>query len=369
MNTKVDVNLFDIDAHIAKLSGRQDYMTSLKQITGDVKDLNMDFWKPRSERIVSCNNNIMKLLTYLAKVYEKRDANKYKDLIKVKNDYETEYNLMKLEKNALITDKKGRLHVEYDYRPENIIKSKWFSQLKDIEKTINKYVVDVLGKNHFLNQTDLDKFISDLCKEINGVLEKHPDFIDIKKIYGCEVNITANTLESFMRLREYATLIINIYMYPMYDVKKKIFSNYGKLDKMFKTKGAKQMLQGNNVTTNEIITILEQFIVAKYRKEMTGDAGHYANILMTLIGDEDVSSLSGPRLLELIDNIDFNIINSNKNAYKFATEARDMIKKLINGEKMNVEEAVRDVKRLFQENEEKPRVEEVEEDPEKNNIL
>ena len=220
-----------------------------------------------------------------------------------------------------------------------------------------------------MNQTDFDKFISDLCKEINDMLAKHPNFVDIKKIYGCEVNLTATSLESFMRLKEYATIIINAYMYPMYDVKKKIFSNYGKLDKMFKTKGARQLLQGNDVTTNEVVTILEQFIVAKYRKEMTGDAGHYANILMTLIGDEDVSSLSGPRLLELIDNIDFNVINSNKNAYKFATEAKDMIKKLINGEKMNVEEAVRDVKRLFQENEEKPRVEEVEEDPKKNNIL
>lgn len=369
MSLKESTDLFDIDAHLAKLSGEQNYMNSLKEITGDIGDVNMDYWKPKSDQICRCNNNIMKLLTYLSNVHRKKDATKYKEIIEVKNAFEKEYNKMDMENKALEKDKKGRFHVGTDYRGEFIVKSEWFLQIRKLEKAVTAYLGEVLEKNYMKDVKDVKKIISTTVLAVNAALAKHPEFKEIKKIFGCEID--ESNIESFVQIREYSNIIIENYLYPMYDVKKKIMANYSKLYKIFNTKGAKQMLGGKSVAVEEVVNILERFIVAKYRKEITGDATHYTKLFMSIVGDDNVSDMNGARLLELMDSIDLELINSNKSAYKFANGAKDMIKKIVTGETISAEDSIKKIRTLFEEGEKDTpasRVKEIEDDTE-NDIL
>lgn len=360
-------DLFDIDAHLAKLSGEQNYMNSLKQITGDIWDINMDFWKPKSEQICKCNNNIMKLLTYLSNVHAKKDAIKYKEIIETKDAFEKEYNKMDMENKALEKDKKDRYHVGFDYRGDKIVKTEWFSQIRKLEKAVTEYLGDILDKNYMKDITDFKKMVSTTVLAVNAVLAKHPEFKEIKKILGCEV--TESNIESFVQIKEFCTIIINNYMYPMYDIKKKIMNNYDKLDKIFKTKGAQQKL-GIQIATEEVVSILERFIVAKYRKEITGNSEHYTKLFMSIVGDDSISEMSGPRLLELMDSINLDLIQSNKNAYKFANGAKSMIKKLVSGDSISAEESIKEIRNLFEEGEKTPEASKVVEiDDAENDIL
>ena len=369
--SKSSTDIFDIDAHLAKLSGEQNYMNSLKQITGDIHDVNMDYWRPLNEQNCKCNDNIYKLLVYIANVHTKRDAQKYKLIAQTKDAFEKEYQKMALTEKALYKDKKGRYHINHDYYPEYLVKSEWFNQLRALEKAVNDFIADILDKNYMKDiDNDFNKYVATTNVAVSAVFAKHPEFVDLKKIYGCEVGGReyAQILDSFVKIKAYASIIINNYMAPMYDVRKKIMNSYDRLEKIFKTKGAKQMLGTQNVDTDEVVSVLEKFIIAKYRKEITGNAEHYTKLFMSIVGNDDVSAMSGPRLLELMDSIDLNLINSNKNAYKFANGAKEMIRKLVTGEAISAEESIKEIKELFEEGERGARVEEVDEEPE-NDIL
>ena len=89
---------------------------------------------------------------------------------------------------------------------------------------------------------------------------------------------------------------------------------------------------------------------------------------MTIVGTDDVSDVSGARLMELMDNIDLKLINSNQNAYKFAEGARTMIRKMVKGEAVSAEESIKEIKDLFETSEAAPATEPTEEDKE-NDIL
>ena len=368
MTSVSTTELFDIDAHLNKLSGEMNYMSQLKVITGDTHDVVIPYWKPKHEQNCKCDENIYKLLQYLANIHSKKDETKYKQIVQVKNDYEKEYRQMNLVEKGLYKDKKGRWHIGAGYYPEFIVKSQWFIQVRFLEKSVNDLLADVLDKNYMKDtEGDFNKYVSTTLIAVKAVFAKHPEFIDIKKILGCE--LSDNVLESFIKIKQFATIIINNYMYPMYNVHEKIMKSYDKLDKVFKTKGAQQMMASadQKLNTDQNVAILERFIVAKYRKEITGNAEHYTKLFMSVVGDEDVAgSISGPRLLELLDSIDLDIINSNKNAFKFANSAKDMIRKLITGESISAEESIKEIKELFKEGEESSRVEEL---ADENNIL
>ena len=369
MTKQTTTDLFDIDAHLRSLSGDGNYMSSLKRVTGDTHDVDMSYWKPKNDQIGRCNDNIYKLLQYLANMHAKKDENKYKEIIEINREFEAAYKSLKFNEKSLYMDKKRRWHIGSDFYPEYVVKTHWFALLRDIEKSVNDFLADVLEKNYMkdIDEEDFNKYVETSVVAVNAVFAKHPEFVDIKKIMGCEVS--GVVLESFIKLKKYATIIIENYMHPMYDVRKKITKSYEKLDRMFKTTKKIQNMSGDYTKNEDVINVLEKFIIAKYRKEITGNAEHYTKLFMSVIGDEGTGitgTMSGTRLLELLDSIDLDIINNNKNAFKFANTAKDIIRKLVNGDAISAEESIKEVKRLF-EDEGEIRVEELEDT--ENNIL
>lgn len=361
--------LFDIDAHLAKLSGESNYMNSLSQITGDIFDVNMSYWKPRSDRVGACDNNIEQLIKFISSTLMKRysDAtSKYSEFMALKDAYLKEHEKMKMSERAIYEKRKGLFKISSGYHPQQIVKSEWFLTLRKLEKGVNTYLSDILPKDYSNGNDDPNEVIRILRDAERAVMAKHPEFKDIKKILGVEPEEKIS--EAFIRIKVYATVIINTYMNPAYDVKLKIMQNYDKLDKIFKTKGAKEMLKGNVTETEEVISVLEKFIIAKYRKEVTGDSSHYTKLFMSIVGDNDVSAMSGPRILELMDAIDIELINSNQSAYSFAKGAKGIIKDIVTGKAMSAEEAITDIKNLF-DTSENPRVKEIEETDNNNDIL
>lgn len=353
--------LFDIDRHLRNLSGQQNYMDSLKSLTGDIWDVSIDFWRPKSEQIVKCNSNIHKLIGYLATKETSADFLAFRD------EWNRAYGIMSMASTALVQPKKGgRWYIGEGRRARDIIKTPWFALLRKCEKAVNDFIADVVEKNYVNELGDIDKYVSTNIIAINAVFAKHPDFRDIKKIFGCEINDT--NLKPFLQIKCYAALIIDNYMRPAYDVRKKLESNAGQLSKIFTNKTSVQILDDEISSTDQVIDILEKFIVAKYRKELTGSNEHFVKLFMTIVGTNDVSDVSGARLMELMDNIDLKLINSNQNAYKFAEGARTMIRKMVKGEAVSAEESIKEIKELF-ETSESSKPAPSEEDAKENDIL
>ena len=70
-------------------------------------------------------------------------------------------------------------------------------------------------------------------------------------------------------------------------------------------------------------------------------------MFFNVIGNEDVSSISPSRLLDLMDNLDLSSLGDKNAAYKFAMSAKDLMKKIASGEELNAEEAIKDIRKTF----------------------
>lgn len=381
-------NIFDIDAHLSKLSGDQNYMNSLKSITGDIFDVNIEFWQRRNKQVCNSDDNIDALLKNLievqlnegvpievdelekAKHEELREANasKYKEFMETANDFIKQHAKMDMTHKSMYKNKKkNRWYISDGYRVQDIVESKWWKSIRAIEKAINDFLADILDKKYTEDgelDTNVEKNANINVIAINAVFAKHPEHATMKSILGCHLN--EHNIKQFMYIREYCNIIIQIYMLPAYDVRKKIESNYDKLEKIFKSKHAKTMMtsalskvgeSGKIDTSNvsldveDVINLLTQFIIAKYRKEITGNTSYYTKLFFDVVGNDNMSAMPASRLLELMDNLDLSSIKDKESAYRFAMSAREIIKKIASGQTLNAEEAIKEIRDLFSDNE------------------
>ena len=65
-------DLFDIDQHLHKLAGSQNYMNQVSTITGDIFEVNMDYWSKKNTQICNSDDNILTLLKHIAKLQLKK---------------------------------------------------------------------------------------------------------------------------------------------------------------------------------------------------------------------------------------------------------------------------------------------------------
>jgi hypothetical protein len=124
--------------------------------------------------------------------------------------------------------------------------------------------------------------------------------------------------------------IINILLVPMYDVEQTIHSHWNQIDRIFKNKTFQQHAQG--VSPTDVIRILHQFIIAKYRADVTGNNKHYVKLFFGTIGDETMANMDGARFMEIMDSIDMSAFNKDDKVYQFATNAKVIMQKIANNE-------------------------------------
>jgi hypothetical protein len=329
--------LHDLDAHIAKISGQADYMKHLEVITGNVMQINMDRYQVKIQDVTKCDGNIRILFHRLC---EKFPAETLKNM---KETYTRTSEAVSVKKTFITKHKKGKqphLIIADNHKPTDFVQTEWFNLVKKIESEINKFKSDVLGN---ITASTFEEYNAIAFDTLLKQQQADPLVLTLKTIFDVQIE-AKETLDNFILMHRCASRIIDIFMHPMYDVGKTIESNWGKLEKVFKS-GA---FDGNPaIGKAEIILMLEQFIIANYRATITNNKKHYAQLFFKLVGNENIGALDGPRFLEIMDNINLEQLDKNDKIRSFATTARATLQKLINHETMSAEELIAQFNTIF----------------------
>jgi len=348
--------MHDIDAHIKQISGQQNYMDKVAQITGNIEFVDMDIWQHKHKQLCASENNIKKLMQQISDIEGDKKISEFEN---VKNEFEKISNTLNIKDKTFYVKKKGDIKMSFHYKPMKLAQSDWFKCVRRIEKEVNDYVADVIGNNTKEDSKIRANIISKEAENITKVSEanalaikaiyaKHPEIKDLKFIMG--INVTEQNCKQFMLIHQYTRFIINTLLYPMYDVTGKINKSSKQLEKIIKHDIAQSM--GKDMMTMEAVKkALESFIVAKYRTTVTGSNEHYLKLFFNLVGDAETSSMDGARFMEMMDSLNIEHLNSDRKAYMFATQAKDMMRKITTGEKLNSEEILGGFKDLFKETE------------------
>ena len=339
--------MHDIEAQISRISGQQNYMEQLQKITGNIEFVDMDMYHDKHNKLVNCDSNIKKVLR---KMLEDTDS-----IDTIKSLYDKESNTLNLKDNTFglyvkkskksKKQKKPREIINNGYRPIDLVKTEWFKLIKRMEKDIHKFLIEVFpdtsqstnvndGSNtdslpnvQLNNKSKLDvesKTFADLEHEY----KLHPELLDIKTALDCKIN-TNKLFTSIIMIKKFAKIIINILLTPMYDVKKTIHSHWSEINRIFKTKAFQQT---KLTSPDDIIEILYQFIIAKYRATITGNNKHYVKLFLDTVGNENVSNMDGARFVEIMDAIDLDKLNKKDKVYQFALGAKSIMQRIVNNE-------------------------------------
>ena len=339
--------MHDIEAQISRISGQQNYMEQLQKITGNIEFVDMDMYHDKHNKLVNCDSNIKKVLR---KMLEDTDS-----IDTIKTLYDKESNTLNLKDNTFglyvkkskksKKQKKPREIINNGYRPIDLVKTEWFKIIKRMEKDIHKFLIEVFpdtsqstnvndGSNtdslpnvQLNNKSKLDvesKTFADLEHEY----KLHPELLDIKTALDCKIN-TNKLFTSIIMIKKFAKIIINILLTPMYDVKKTIHSHWSEINRIFKTKAFQQT---KLTSPDDIIEILYQFIIAKYRATITGNNKHYVKLFLDTVGNENVSNMDGARFVEIMDAIDLDKLNKKDKVYQFALGAKSIMQRIVNNE-------------------------------------
>lgn len=331
--------MHDIDAQISRITGQDNYMETLQKITGNIMTVDMDMFHACHKKISACDFNIKVLLSRLV------DSNKENQSIKdIFTEYDNESTSLDIKnKTFSIKQRKGaksqkppREIISPGYLPSDMIKTKWFKSVKHIEKNVNKYLTAIFPEN-----LEADKRTFEYLND--NVYKNNPEVKELQSVYDIHVN-DAETLKSLTQLHKCTNTIINLLMDPMYDVKSTIRKHWGKIEQIFKSKAFQQ---SGIASSEDIIDMLHQFIIAKYRATITGKNKHYAKLFLSVVGNENVSQLDGARFIEIMDSIDLDKLDKKENVYKFATNAKNIIHSIVNNENINAMEVIEQLNKSF----------------------
>ncbi len=335
--------MHDIDAQISKISGQQNYMESLQQITGNIMTVDMTMYKEKVRKISAADFNMNVLLKRLV---DSDTANH--TILEVQADYLAKSTAINIKDGVFVMkqrkNKEPKEVIAPMHLPSELVKSEWFKSVKHIEKEINKSLNKIFTEN--VKPSDRK------WETVQANHSAHPELVELETVYDVKLE-NEDIFKWFTQLQKCANVIINNLMIPMYNVRATIEKHWDKIGNIFKTKAFSRIDQmsqqaGNgSIGLNDIMTMLEQFIIAKYRATVTGNNKHYAKLFLSAIGNEDVSSMDGARFLEIMDTIDLDKLDKNETVYKFAVAAKSTMKKIVNNENFNAEEMIQEMNQLF----------------------
>lgn len=327
--------MHDIDAQISRISGQQNYMESLQKITGNIMTIDTAIFKEKHSKICACEFNIKLLLKRLS---ETNDSNTVSD---IRTSFDSECERLNIKNNTFVLkqhknkQKPPREIINDSLKPNELVKTQWFKQVKTIEKDINKVLSKVFPQDYTDEQRTFEYIDNDN--------KKHPELVDIRTIYDCKLDTEIN-YRSFMQMSKCCRIIINILLMPMYDVRSTIERHWPKIDQIFKSRAFQTT---GIISPNDIINMLTQFIIAKYRATITGNNKHYVKLFLNTIGDDNISKMDGARFMEIMDSIDLDKLNKNDKVYKFAMGAKTTMKKIVGNEHVNVEDVIHELDSMF----------------------
>lgn len=342
--------MHDIDAQISRISGQSNYMESLQKITGNIMTVEIPRYHEAHKKMVACDFNINVILKRLVT----KDPNN-KTINKIAEEFATESSSINIKDNTFVMYKrkskkqetKEREIIDQAHLPIQLVKTQWFKCIKHMEKQVNVFFNTIFTAE--VKPSDRKWEVVEVDNRL------HPELIDIRTVYDIKLDDKA-TFDNLQNLQKCCNVIINNLLTPMYDVEGTIRKHWSKIADVFKMK-AFQQSGACNMTPDDIIGMLQKFIIAKYRATITGNNKHYVKLFLNTVGDENVSKMDGARFMEVMDSIDLERLDKKENVYKFALTAKNTMKKIINNENINPEQLLEEMDRLF--NEELPAVEPV----------
>lgn len=325
--------MHDIDAQISKISGQSNYMEHLQKITGNIMNIDMAMYHEKHQKMVNCDSNIKKVLLKLVKEDEK--------ILPLQTRFEQLSNELNLDgktfymhtKKSTKTKKehKPKEMISPGYKPSELIKTDWFHEIKHMEKNVQKFLIEMfpIPPTPEGQQPPKIDYEKKTWEELEAEFTAHPELMDIKTIYDVRV-ANKSIFELFKLMKRFSKIIINILMLPMYDVKKTIESHWQQIEKIFKNKTFQEAT--NMAKPDDIVLILTQFIIAKYRATITGNNKHYVRLFFDAVGNDSFANMDGARFLEIMESIDLDKLDKSDSVYKFAMTAKTAMQKIAHNE-------------------------------------
>lgn len=329
----------NFDKSITKYCG-SDWATQLQTITGNLSHIDFPTYHKNIEKISTCENNIRKLFKRLLK---NEDVEHTRDLLDIIKRFANESSKLDLQnktfykkrKHSKNGSKKHPVFVEVEdistgYYPADILKSEWFKVVKEIESEIFHVVEKVfisqedthIDKTSQTRRNIYDDFTFEKYLE---VITENPVYVEVYKCFGVKINV-AEVFDTFMTLQKQASIIINVLLRPVYDIDAKIKKAFDtSLAKVFKP----EMMRKNGLTKDLVINLLIQFMLAKYRADITGNNKYFLQMLVENVTEGELAGISGPRFIEIMDTINTDALDKSSKATRFTLKAKDLIKKMV----------------------------------------
>lgn len=371
--------MHDTDTIISNITGSKDYVKELEKVTGNMETIDKTWFRDVNNANELNDREIRKILNKISAKCENFTLAKDFFKVSIAINYP----------NAILYQKKKngkfRVFIDDQFKPRKFIKTEYFKLLKKIEKTANN-LLEAYGKTE-------DK--------LQQVLKTQPELPDVKNFFGFKL-MSQQDINQMILVKNNAANIIDRYMKPLYDMKRTMEKNWHLLDPLFK-KTNEITVANYNITQQEVKDMLYLFMIAKYRCTITDNNKYYLKLFMSIvntksgeINDDDVNQttlgkMDAARFLELLDTIDLDSISKKNSVYKFATQSKAIIKRIVNKkDDESMEDIMTDMKNIMEEaesqntsteplsdnnnNTEKPvtssqNVEQTQEDIDNNNIL
>ena len=327
----------DIDSKINRITETDNYMEQLQQITGNIFNIDKDFFKELLKKIDVLEKLI---LPSLNNYFENSNEEIIQKYIKISSEFNIiESSIITITKKRSKKSSKNKSEkvvemINHDYIGKELLKSNWFKLIQELEQKSNDL---------------LESFDTSSYEKVKEVYDNDKTLLNIKTFYDVPIT-SSQKLSSLKNINKITNQIIDLYTQPLYDVKKKIKSNWNKLGNIFKDCNE----------TEDIINMLEQFIICKYRCEITNNNKYYMKLFQNLFtGDNSIDKMDGSKFLRIVDSIDTTQLKKGSNISKFSDAIKLAIHSIGNNEQ-TLEQALEQIRNIMEPNENEQKVNEEE---------
>lgn len=335
--------IHDTDALLNKITGSSDYVKELEKLTGNIENINIDYFE---NVLKSVNESDKVIRSYIKEIPE--IGKEYFTLSissGINNPIET------IKKKSKKSEKiKFKKVINPSLRPKTFIKSPFFKLVKKLEKTCN----------NLIESYNLDKGIEGM----ETVLKTNPELMETKNFFGYHLK-ESKDITMIKTIKKESNNIISLYMLPMYDLMQTMDKNWHLIGSLFNS-------MVSDISVAEVKDMLYLFLVAKYRCTITENDKYYMKLFMSIINKQSETSetsetnetsesnatevnakkligeMDAARFLELLDTINLESIDNKETVYKFATKAKEIIKRIVNKkDNETMEDIMKDVENMF----------------------
>lgn len=339
-----------------------DWLSKLEQVTGSISFIDLPTYKAAIDKIVACEKNIKILLRRLLKQAMGDNLTQLTSLIDTFNSQSDSLNLSekaiirKLNrefrgKSVEPNEQNSHEDVSDDYTPIRIVGTDWFSTIKDIERSIYHIIEKVFispdgeAKNPKTSKARKQLKNDFTYEEYTKVARKYPAIRDLYTFHSVHIS-NENVFNTLLDLQKHASIIINQLLTPMYNVKEKIEKSYDKhLASAFKP-----MVANGTVTRDLVINLLTDFMIAKYRSNITGSQKYFLQMLSNELTEGMLAHCNASEFVSIMDTIKLEEMDSKSKALDFTIKAKEIMKRMVDRDSADEAfgmEMIKDVKDLL----------------------